>query len=167
MLFVILRFVHIIAGIIWAGGSIMMNLIIGPAIAATGESGQQFAGHLVQKSGFTKLMMASAMTTVFAGIVLYGLDSNWFQSRWMFSNMGIIFGIGAVAGIIAMVFGTMIGQLNAALGALGGQIQGKPTDEQAAALAALRKRQSFIVPANTIFTFIAIACMAGARFSNF
>src|SRR5689334_24270806 len=99
MLFVILRFVHIIAGIIWAGGSIMMNLIIGPTIAATGESGKQFAHHLVSKTGFTRLMMASAGITVLAGIILYGLDSNWFQSGWMFSNQGIIFGIGAVAGM--------------------------------------------------------------------
>jgi uncharacterized membrane protein len=167
MLFVVLRFVHIISGIIWAGGAIMMNLIIAPTIAATGESGKQFAGHLIGKTAFTKLMTASAITTVLAGIILYGLDSNWFQSRWMFTNQGIIFGIGAVSGILAMVFGIMNGRLIASVGALGAQIQGKPTDEQMAALAALRKRQSIVVPANTIFTFIAIACMAGARFSNF
>ncbi len=32
----------------------MMNLIIGPAIAATGEGGQQFASHLVRKTVFSK-----------------------------------------------------------------------------------------------------------------
>jgi uncharacterized membrane protein len=167
MLFVVLRFVHIIAGIIWAGGAIMMNLIIGPTIAATGDSGKQFAGYLIGKTGFTKMMTAAALTTVLAGIVLYGLDSNWFQSGWMFSNQGIIFGIGGVSGILAMITGIMNGRLIAAVGALGAQIQGKPTDEQASAMAALRKRHSFVVPANTIFTFLAIACMAGARFSNF
>jgi uncharacterized membrane protein len=160
----VLRFLHIIAGIIWAGGGLMMNLVIGPAIGATGDVGRQFAGHLIRKTPFSKVMTVAGVLTVLAGATLYGLDSNWFSSGWMMTGTGIGFGIGAVAGIAALVFGAMIGSTNAALAALGAQIQGKPTDEQMALMGTLRKRQVFVTTVNTICMIIAIIFMASARF---
>jgi len=160
----VLRFLHIIAGIIWAGGGLLMNLVIGPAIGATGDAGRQFAGHLMSKTPFTKVMMVSAVLTVLAGGALYGVDSNWFSSGWMMTGTGIGFGIGAFAGIVALVFGFMVGNTNGALAALGSQIQGKPTDAQMTLMAALRKKQVFVTAANTIFIIIAITLMASARF---
>jgi uncharacterized membrane protein len=53
-MFAVLRFLHIMAGIIWAGGAILMNLVIGPAIGATGDAGRQFAGHLMEKTAVFK-----------------------------------------------------------------------------------------------------------------
>jgi uncharacterized membrane protein len=164
MVFAVVRFLHIVAGIVWAGGAILMNLVIGPAIAASGDTGRQFAGHLMTRTALPKVMLGSGLVTVLAGAYLYGVNSNWFQSAWMMSGAGIGFGIGAVAGILALIFGFMISQVNGALAALGAQIQGKPTDEQMAAMGALRKRQAFVVPANTICIIISIAFMALARF---
>ena len=163
VLFSVLRFLHIIAGIFWAGGAILMNLIIGPAIGATGDAGKQFAGHLMGKTAFSKFMLTSGVITVAAGTILYGLDSNWFSSGWMMSSTGVGFGIGAVAGIIALVFGFLIGNTNGKLALLGMQIQGKPTNEQLATLGALRKRQVLVTNGNTIFILISIALMASAR----
>ncbi len=82
----------------------------------------------------------------------------------MLSGQGLGFGIGAAAGIVALVFGYMIGKTNGRLAALGAQIQGKPTDEQMALMGALRKRQVFVTTGNTIFILISIALMASARF---
>jgi len=163
VVFSILRFLHIIAGIFWAGGAILMNLMIGPAIGATGDAGRQFAAHLMGKTAFSKYMLGSGVVTVVAGTVLYGVNSNWFSSGWMMSGQGIGFGIGAVAGIAALVFGFMIGNTNGRLAALGAQIQGKPTDEQAALMGMLRQRQGFVTKANTIFILISIIMMATAR----
>lgn len=159
----VLRLFHIIAGIIWAGGAILMNLVIGPAIGATGDIGRQFAGHLMGKTAFSKIMLGSGLVTVLVGTVLYGINSNWFSSRWIFTNQGIGFGIGAIAGILAFGFGFMIGNTNGRLAALGSQIQGKPTDEQAAALGMLRRRQAFVTNGNTICIIISISLMAGSR----
>ncbi|RJP49418.1 MAG: hypothetical protein C4557_11235 [Anaerolineaceae bacterium] len=163
-MFTVLRFLHIIAGIVWGGGAIMMNLVFGPAIGATGDAGKQFAGHLMTKTAFSKIMLGSGLTTVLAGTYLYGINSSWFSSGWMMSGQGVGFGIGAVAGIIALVFGFMIGNTNSALAALGAQIQGKPTDAQMAQMGALRKRQAFVTTGNTIFIIISIVLMASARF---
>lgn len=160
----IARILHIIAGIIWAGGAITMNLVIGPAIGATGDAGKQFARHLMTRTIFSKLMAASGGITVLAGAFLYGVSSNWFSSAWIFSGPGIGFGVGALAGIAAFVMGMMIGSTNRALAELGAQIQGKPTNEQTSTLQALRKKAAFLAPANTICMFISIILMASARF---
>lgn len=162
-MFAAMRFIHIIAGIVWAGGAILMNLVIGPAIGATGDAGRQFAGHLMGKTPFSKIMLGAGLLTVLPGTYLYGVSSNWFTSAWMRSGQGIGFGIGALAGIAALVFGFMIGNTNRALAVLGAQIQGKPTDEQMTQMGALRKRQAFVTVANTIFILLSIVLMASAR----
>lgn len=162
-IFSILRFLHIVAGICWAGGAFLMNLIVGPAIGSTGDAGKQFGAYLATKTFFPKFMILSAVTTVLAGSVLYGIDSNWFSSGWMATPTGIGFGIGAAAGVAALVFGFMISKTNSEIVVFGSQIQGKSTDAQLAQIAVLRKRQVFVTNMNTIFMTIAVSLMASAR----
>lgn len=163
IVFSVLRFLHIIAGILWAGGAIVLSLFIAPTMGATGDAGKQFAGHLMGRTKFTAYMTVTAATTVLAGSILYAIDSNWFRSGWMMTPTGIGFGIGAIAGLVAFVFGFMLGSVNQNLAALGAQIQGTPTTEQMAALQALVKRQTTVARGNMIFMFIAISLMATAR----
>ena len=163
MLFATLRILHIISGIIWGGGAVIMFFAVFPSIVATGEAGKQFAAYLFGKSPFPKIMLASGLITVLAGTYLYGVDSNWFQSAWMQSSQGTMFGIGAFAGIIAFVLGFLINKTNRGLAKLGAQIQGKPTDEQLAVLGTLQKRQRFLATTNIIFMLISIVTMASAR----
>lgn len=163
LLFSTLRVLHVISGILWAGGAIVMYFFIVPAIGATGDSGKQFAGHLMGKTRFTPFMMIVGATTVVAGTILYGIDSSWFQSAWMKTGTGIGFGIGATAGILAFIFGVMVGNTNKALAALGAQIQGKPTPEQMSALQAVQKRQALVGRLNATFIMISIFFMASAR----
>ncbi|MBK6794958.1 MAG: hypothetical protein IPG80_20965 [Anaerolineales bacterium] len=110
ILFSVLRFLHIVAGILWAGGAIALSLFIAPTMGAIGDAGKQFAGHLMGKTKFTMYMTVTAATTVLAGSILYGIDSNWFQSNWMMTPTGIGFGIGSTAGLVAFVFGFMLGK---------------------------------------------------------
>lgn len=163
LIFLVLRVVHIVAGILWAGGALALTLFVAPTMSATGDAGKQFAGHLITKTRFSLYMMVTGLSTVLAGSVLYGIDSNWFQSAWMMTGTGIGFGIGAVAGIAAFIFGVMLGNANSALAALGAQIQGKPTAEQMTTLQGLLKRQALTSRMNMIFMFIAIVMMALAR----
>lgn len=163
LVFSILRVAHIVTGILWAGGALALTLFVAPTMSATGDAGKQFAGHLIGKTRFSAYMMVTGLTTVIAGSILYGIDSNWFQSSWMMTATGSVFGIGAALGIAAFVFGVMLGNANAALAALGAQILGKPSAEQAAALQALLKRQKMSSQGNMICMLISIVCMASAR----
>ena len=163
----VLRLVHIFAGIIWGGGALIMEFFIGRSVAATGESGREFAQHLMTKLRMHNFMTVMAITTILGGSLLYWHDSNGFTSAWMKSSTGIGFAIGAVFGLIALVFGAIFGASNARLAMVGSQIQGKPTDEQFAQIRAIQKRIKTVSPIHVYSMILAITFMATARYFVF
>ncbi len=162
-----LRFVHITAAIAWGGGALLMEFFISRSIAATSEAGQKFAQHLTNTVRIHLFMMAAAISTVLAGVLLYWRDSDGFSSAWMLSSSGIGFGIGAGFGLIAFVFGAIFGQSNAQLGQIGAQVADRPTGEQAASLQALQRRIRVVSPIHIVTMIIAMAFMAMARYFTF
>ena len=162
-----LRLIHIIGGIIWVGGALLMNFFVAPTLRATGDAGKQFAGHLMGKTRFTTIMTISAYSTVIAGFLLYGLDSQWFTSAWQSSGAGIGFGIGALFALVGVISGIMNGNNNQKMAKLGAQIQGKPTPEQATAMGTIQKQQGWVIPVNTYSLLLAVFFMAIARYLVF
>lgn len=163
----VLRLVHIIGGIVWVGGALMMNFFVAPSLRATGDAGKQFAGHLMSKTRFSSIMTICAYATVVAGFLLYGMDSQWFTSAWQSSGTGIGFGIGALFALAGLITGIMNGNNNRKMAQLGAQIQGKPTSEQAALLGAIQKQQGWVIPVNTYSLILAVFFMAIARYLVF
>ena len=163
----VLRLVHIIAGIIWGGGALIMEFFIGRSIAATGESGREFAQYLMARLRMHNFMTVMAVSTVLAGTLLYWHDSNGFTSAWISSSTGIGFGIGAVFGLIAFVFGAIFGSSNAKLAQVSAQIHGKPTDEQFAQIQAIQKRIKTVSPVHVYSMILAMIFMATARYFVF
>ena len=162
-----LRLIHILGGIIWVGGALLMNFFVAPTLRATGDAGKQFAGHLMGKTRFTTIMTVSAYSTVIAGFLLYGLDSQWFTSAWQSSGAGIGFGIGALFALVGVISGIMNGNNNQKMAKLGAQIQGKPTPEQATAMGTIQKQQGWVIPVNTYSLLLAVFFMAIARYLVF
>jgi uncharacterized membrane protein len=167
ILIIVLRLVHIVAAIVWGGGALIMEFFIGRSIAATGEAGQKFVQHLMNTVRMHKFMTVAALATVLAGVWLYWIDSNGFSSAWMTSGAGIGFGIGAVFGLIAFVFGAIFGSSNAKLGEVGAQVKGKPTAEQLAQIHALQKRIKTVSPIHVFSMILAMIFMATARYFTF
>jgi uncharacterized membrane protein len=167
ILVIMLRLIHIVAAVIWGGGALIMEFFIGRSILATGESGQKFVQHLMNKIQMHRFMTVAAVATVLAGSILYWIDSDGFSSAWMTSGAGIGFGIGAVFGLIAFVFGGIFGSSNAKLAEIGAQIQGKPTNEQLSQIQALQKRIQTVSPIHTYSMILAILFMATARYLVF
>jgi uncharacterized membrane protein len=166
-LILILRLLHIIGGVAWVGGALAMNFFVSPTMRATGDAGKQFAGHLMGRTQFSQFMMYSGIVSIVAGFILYGIDSNWFTSAWQSSGPGIGFAVGALFALIGMVTGIMNGNNNKAMAQLGAQIQGQPTTEQAAKLAAIQKRQAWVVPVNTYSLLLSLVFMSIARYLRF
>ena len=110
-----LRIVHIVAGVFWVGGTLIMTFFLGPTVGATGEAGQKVVGHLMNNLKFSQRMSAASGLTILAGFILYWIDSDGFTSAWMSSGAGTGFGIGAVFALIGMAFGIMIGRTMKAL----------------------------------------------------
>jgi uncharacterized membrane protein len=164
---IVLRLVHIFAGIIWGGGALIMEFFIGRTILATGETGQKFAQHLMNKVRMHRFMTVMAVSTILAGVMLYWIDSDGFSSAWMRSGAGIGFGIGAVFGLIAFVSGAIFGGSNAKLAEVGAQILGKPTSQQLGQIEALQKRIKLVSPIHVYSMILAMIFMATARYFSF
>ena len=104
ILAIILRLVHIFGGVYWVGASFFMMTILGPAAAATGETGKQFMQHLSLRSRMSDFIGAAAALTFISGFALYWWLSD-FSMGWISSPYGLTLTLGAIAGTIAWVYG--------------------------------------------------------------
>jgi len=160
----LLRIIHIVAGVFWVGGTLIMTFFIAPTIGAIGEPGQRFVGHLMNNLKFSNRMSIAAGSTILAGFILYWIDSQGFTSAWMSSGAGRGFGIGAGFALIGFVFGILIGRTTKAMAQVGGQIQGKPSGEQMARLQTLQRQQATYSTIAAATLILATVFMAIARY---
>ena len=137
-----LRFLHIGAGVFWVGSTLVLTATITPALKGTGESGQKFVDYLVKHKKFgTNSAGAGAMAGI-AGLLLYWHDSHGLTSLWMRSGAGLGFGIGAIFGLIAFIFGVLTDRELKTMAELREQIEVAPSAEQTSQLQKLEKQQA-------------------------
>lgn len=169
LLVIVLRILHIIAGIFWVGAALMLTFFISPTVGATKEAGQGFMRHFMGNTKFNLTMWTAALTTVIAGFALYWINSKGFTSDWLHSGPGIGFGIAATFAFLGLIVGIFQGKNSNALAKLGGQIQsqGTPTPDQVASLQSLRKALAIGGTLNVTFLTLATIGMAIARYLKF
>ena len=156
----LLRIAHIVGGVIWVGGTLIMTFFVGPTVGATGEAGQKFIGHLMNNLKFSNRMATASGLTILAGFILYFRGGTaFFETRFA---MGL--GIGAVFALIGFVSGMMIGRTIKAMAELGARMQGKPSPEQLTQMQALQRRQATVSLISTISVLLATVFMAIARY---
>jgi uncharacterized membrane protein len=159
----LLRIIHIVGGVIWVGGTLIMTFFIGPAIGATGESGQRFIGHLMNNLKFSNRIAAAAGSTVLAGLILFWLDARAGEA-WLRSSFATGLGIGAAFALVGFVFGSLIGRTARAMAQLGAQMQGKPSADQLARMQTIQKQQSTYSMIAAVALVLAVVFMAIARY---
>jgi hypothetical protein len=168
-LIVVLRLVHIVSGVFWAGAVFVFVGFVEPTASARGAEGSRFLQALAGKSGYSQSLMGAGIMTVVAGLALLWLDSGGFQPAWMASGMGITLSVGMLAGIMAAVVGIGLGARNAMrLGKVAGVVQargGAPTPEEAAGMDALQGRLRNGARLTAAFLAVAVAAMAVARYA--
>ena len=164
----ILRLVHVVAGAFWVGALYTFFLLVQPTAMAIGPGGQPFMYHLLHAKRFSVILLASAITTVLAGIWLLWITSNGLELRILFDPSRVGYTIGGVAAILSLAVGggyvfprTLIVERT-----LGGAIEAgrPPTDEERATLmrvgAESRRAGTWVV----VGVGIAVVCMATARY---
>jgi uncharacterized membrane protein len=138
--YLVLVFLHVFFGIIWAGGAVATGLFIVPAIMEAGPPAAAVMAGVVRRR-FPTVMVISATIVVLAGARLYMLR---FTSEWLTTPQGIVLTIGAILGLGAFVLGVFIQRpLATRMGVLAQQITASgrpPTPEQASELQASRAR---------------------------
>lgn len=163
----VLRILHIGAGVYWVGSTLLLAVVITPALKATGGSGQKFVDYLITKKRFgTESAGAGGMAGI-AGLLLYWHDSQGFTSGWMQGNAGIGFAIGGVLGLIAFIFGVLTDRKLKAMAGLREQLESAPSDEKTSQLQALEKQQSTYLNICAGTLTLSLWTMAVARYLVF
>lgn len=165
-LVLVLRLVHIVFGIFWAGSMFFLASFLMPTARGAGPAGAPFMRRFAQSS-FPNALAGSAVLTVLSGLGLMWTASGG-DSTWFGSPAGITLSVGGLAAIVALGFGLAVqrpttlrmGVVGAAIDAAGGT----PTAEQAAEIIALQAKAMRGVRLLTWLLTVAVVCMAVARY---
>jgi len=139
----ILRLLHIVCGVFWAGSVIHFALFIIPAVKASGPEGGKFMQQL-GKTGYPIVVMIAAIVTILAGIGLMWKLSGGFQPIWFSTTNARVLSTGSAMAIIAFIIGFTVnrpaaGRMNK-IGKAVEQTGAAPTAEQIQELMMLRNR---------------------------
>lgn len=164
----ILRYVHIVASVCWAGGGFIFFLFVEPTAKALAPEGMQFVQYMVAKRRFSVFMVVSSTLTVLSGAVLIWMRAggNWLE--YMQTGPGLVFVLGSIAGIVVYFIGMFgVNPRAVRLAKLGKEIQtagGPPSPEQAAELHKLDREMHAFSVADFLLVALSLSLMASARF---
>jgi len=166
-LLVLLRAVHILLGVFWAGAIFMLTLFVGPAIAAVGPDGGKVMAAMVKRGVLTIVPVAAAATIV-SGLWLYWRNSEGMHGPWLHSHMGMTLGTGAVLSLIAFAIGIAVMRpATMRAMALGQSLAQTPDADRGAVMAQiqqLRGRASMAGRGVAVLLAVAVLTMAVARY---
>jgi hypothetical protein len=164
---IVLRLVHIISGIFWAGATFFLALYLEPAIRASGPAGGRVMQALAA-TGYPIVVMIVAILAVLAGVAMYSMSLAAGGAHWASTGMGITLSVGALAGVLAAVTGIgILGPTGIRIGKLGQEIAaggGPPSAEQAARMEGLGQRLRIGLRWTASLLFVAVVAMAVARY---
>jgi uncharacterized membrane protein len=168
MLMLVLRLIHVLAGVFWAGSVIFVAAFLIPAVVASGPGGGQVIQQVMAVLKYPRAAGIAAVLTILAGGMLYWHDMKISTAGWAGSAPGMTYGIGALSALVAfVVFVTVIRPTGDKLLAFGRTMQargGPPTPEESAAISRLQMRMSRASRAGAACLAITVAAMAIARY---
>jgi len=164
----ILRLVHILAGVFWAGGLFTLAMFILPSINSSMPEGGKVMQRMMAGYHFPVYMLTAGGLTVLSGILMYAKLSLGFSMQWIGSAHGICLTIGGLAAIIAFFLGILINKPRAdKMGRIGKEIMqagGKPNESQLTEMTRLRMGITQMTGYMAILILIAVIGMAVAKY---
>jgi uncharacterized membrane protein len=165
---IVLRLIHIVAGVFWAGSVFFVVRFLLPALRASGPAGGQVMQQIAGKLRYGTAAMGAGLLTILSGIGMFWRDVKMSSGTWASSGPGMTYAIGALAAITALtVFATIGRPAGNQLLELGATIQssgGPPSAEQASTLARLQNRMGAASRTAAALLAIAVIAMAVARY---
>ena len=165
---VVLRVVHILAGVFWVGAALTTLLFIQPTARELGPAAGPFMMHLAGRKRLIDYVLSAAGLTVLAGLLMYWRVTGGLDLDVIGSAYGISLTIGALCAIAALAIGGSIVRpgIMATL-AIGREVAasgGPPTPEQAAQMQAIQRRSTAAGKAIVPLLIVAVIGMAAARY---
>jgi len=166
----VFRFLHIVAGILWAGSAFLFSAFIGPSAAEVGPSAGPLLTVAVKKRKVATVIKTLSGITVLAGWILWlrNMDRFGGLSEWVGTDFGLVLTIGGILATVAFVIGLVgVAPNIERLVELGGEIargDGPPTAEQGAEMERTQQKLKAASQLDLVLVLLAITAMATARY---
>ncbi len=168
ILLLILRLLHIVCGVFWAGTLIFFAAFLVPSVQEVGPDGAKVMAAL-QRRRFLDVIPVVAALTILTGLWLYWRLSAGLTYTWVTSAFGLTLGIGGLLAFAA--FGIGVGIMRPAVlraAALAAQTAessaGLDPSAQLATVQRLRRRTAAAGRLVAVLLIVATALMAVARY---
>ncbi len=153
---IVMRVVHILAGVVWAGSAIFLAVVLDPRLRALGPDVQRSvtaalapALRLVLEGGAAVTILAGLALVIRMGRLEDLLDTNW----------GLAITVGLVTSLLAHATGAI-----AAATAKRMAHAGRETSDEQAKADRLSNRATLLARITAVMVVIAVVTMAAARF---
>lgn len=163
----VLRLIHIGAGVFWVGAVATFFLFVQPAATAIGPDGAKFSYELMHHRRLPVVILSSAALTVLAGIWLLVITSNGLDPDVLFDESRLGFTVGGVVAILTFGIGGLYvaprtKTIERTIGRMLAERRPPTPDEQQilARTAGQTRRAGWVVLAGLV---VAVAAMATAR----
>ena len=163
----VLRVLHIVGAVIWAGTGIFVAVFLLPAMGMAGPAGAPVMGALVKRRLFV-IVPTVAVITMLAGLRMMWIASGGYSEAYFTSRTGATYGIGAVCAIAAFTVFMLIN--HPAIGRMGQlqqQIAQAPEADRGPLMAqvhAVRNRAAKGSRASALLLTVTAVCMALGRY---
>lgn len=164
----VLRLVHVAAGAFWVGAVFTFFLFVQPAAMAAGPGAMPFTYQLLHHRRLPIVILASAATTVIAGIWLLVITSSGLDPDLLFDEARVGYTLGGIVAILTFGIGALYVYprtriVERTLGSLLAEGRPPTPDEQQtlARAGGEARRAGWLVIAGLAF---AVASMATARY---
>ena len=165
---IVLRFVHVVASVCWAGGGFTTFLFVGPTAKDLDPMGTQFIAHMAGKRRFNIFMVVNSTLTVFSGALLLWASTGGDLKTYLQTGPGLGFVLGSIAGVVVYFVGLFgVGMPTGKLSQIGAEIQKAgvpPTPVQVSELKKLEKTISFFHKVDFALVAISLILMGTARY---
>lgn len=108
---VIVRALHIFAGIIWVGFGLAMGLLVIPTAKKMGEQGTIVFKAWFVYSAFNRIIAIAAVTTTVAGLYLYFRVFDGANHRFLTETGSMVLSVGALFGLLSFGHGIALDRL--------------------------------------------------------
>ena len=105
---ILLRLIHILAGIFWVGSVFLIAGFLIPTMRASGPEGGRFVQTLMERQRLPLYLGVAGALTVLSGAGMYARMVTATHGAWAGTGPGIAFGVGGLAAVIGGFTGSMI-----------------------------------------------------------
>lgn len=158
IMMLVLRIVHILFGLFWAGTAIALAAFVIPAARANGPTGGQLLRELMQRRRLSASLAVAAALTILSGATMYWRIATDMHDAWVRSRPGIVLGFGGLTALIAFALGGGVAAPTAR------KLEALSRDAPRSILERLQSRLSRVSCAIAVLLVITATCMAIARY---